>query len=150
MKQKRRYESPRAIADYFVTDNYCTSACYYIACEYGIKGGNNTFSSYAPWQGLNVNGVRIPADSTRNEYHTKLNNHTGCGWADNQVVTVEGNCVTAINEINADGKKSYTGQILTQQGNTVYWTTIGGDNNDRVWSHKGTIETKAANHPNMS
>ena len=148
MKQKRKYKTPVATADLFSADNYCASACYYIACDYGIIGGNNTYKSYAP-KNLIIDGVPIPADKRNDDYHTKRNNHTGCGWETSQVVTTDSNGkVLGLYEVNVQEYKTLDATVVLQKGKTVYWTTKVGDS--RLWSHKGEITSKQANHPNMS
>lgn len=148
MRQKRKYETPVATADLFVADNYCTSACYYIACDYGIAGGDKTHTSYAP-KDLIIDGLSIPGDKGNNDFHTKRSNHTGCGWDTSQVVTTDSKGkVLGLSEVNVQDYKTLDATIVLQKGKTVYWTTQVG--NSRLWSHKGTITSKQANHPNMS
>ena len=138
MIQKRKYETPVATADLFVADNYCTSACYYIACDYGIQGGDS--KCYAP-KDLVVDGIAIPGD--------KRSNYTGCGWETSQVVTTDSNGkVLGLYEVNVQEYKTLDAKVVLQKGKTVYWTTQVG--NSRLWSHKGNITAKQANHPNMS
>lgn len=146
MGQKRKYETPVATADLFVADNYCTSACYYIACDYGIQGGDN--KCYAP-KDLVVDGIAIPGDKDKGDFHTRRSNHTGCGWETSQVVTTDSKGkVLGLYEVNVQNYKSLQGTVILQKGKTVYWTTQVG--NSRLWSHKGTITSKQSSHPNMS
>lgn len=148
MKQKRKYETPVAAAELFMADNYCTSACYYIACDYGVAGGDQTFVSYAP-KDLIVNGVAIPSDKRHDDYHTKRSNHSGCGWETSQVVTTDSKGrVLGLYEVNVKDYKTLDATVVLQTGKTVYWTTQVGDS--RLWSHKGTITSKQSSHPNMS
>ena len=129
MKQKRKYETPVAAVELFMADNYCTSACYYIACDYGVAGGDQTFVSY--------------------DYHTKRSNHSGCGWETSQVVTTDSKGrVLGLYEVNVKDYKTLDATVVLQTGKTVYWTTQVGDS--RLWSHKGTITSKQSSHPNMS
>lgn len=141
---KRKYETPRVIEEIFAAENYCVSACYELACDYGIEGGN---------YGLHIDADRDysgqPGDSSWKENHTKRSDKTGCGWAKNQVIRKSSDGSSHVYEINAQGiNQDLLCTILKEDGNTVYWTTT---NNGRTWSHKGTYgSVKNPSHPNMS
>ena len=53
---KKKYESPRAVADIFYPEE-SISSCYNIACEYGIMGGEKGI--HAP-NAFTLDGVTIP------------------------------------------------------------------------------------------
>ena len=55
---KKKYESPRAVADLFYPEE-SISSCYNIACEYGIMGGEKGI--HAP-NAFTLDGVTIPGD----------------------------------------------------------------------------------------
>lgn len=142
---KRNYETPKVIEEVFAAQNYCVSACYELACDYGIRGGTTGFHVSA-----NQDYMGQPGD-TGNENHTQRydKDKSGCGWAKNQVIRVSSDGSPQVYEINAQGiKQDLLCTIIKEDGKTVYWTTT---NSGRTWSHKGTYgSVKNPSHPNMS
>lgn len=65
---KKKYESPRAVADLFYPEE-SISSCYNIACEYGIMGGEKGI--HAP-NAFTLDGVTIPGDLGADDTHGKL------------------------------------------------------------------------------
>ena len=136
---KKKYESPRAVADLFYPEE-SISSCYNIACEYGIMGGEKGI--HAP-NAFTLDGVTIPGDLGADDTHGKLSAGSGCGWAENQIAEVDSNGkVTALKEVNVMNHKILDCDVIKQDGDTVYWTTQSGKN--RLWSHMGKIGLKAA------
>ena len=84
---KKKYESPRAVADLFYPEE-SISSCYNIACEYGIMGGEKGI--HAP-NAFTLDGVTIPGDLGADDTHGKLSAGSGCGWAENQIAEVDSN-----------------------------------------------------------
>ena len=74
-KKKRKYETPKAIFEKYTPDQ-SISACYNIACEYGMQGGQNGI--HAPAEHL-LNDILIPGDMRKDDTHSKRNNGSGCG-----------------------------------------------------------------------
>lgn len=141
---KKKYESPRAVADLFYPEE-SISSCYNIACEYGIMGGEKGI--HAP-NAFTLDGVTIPEDLGADDTHGKLSAGSGCGWAENQIAEVDSNGkVTALKEVNVMNYKILDCDVINQDGDTVYWTTQSGKN--RLWSHMGKIGPKSGSHPNM-
>ncbi len=66
-KKKRKYETPKIVFEEFTSDQ-SISACYNIACEYGMQGGQN--GTHAPAEHL-LNGILIPGDMRRDDTHSK-------------------------------------------------------------------------------
>lgn len=144
-KKKRKYETPKAIFEKYTPDQ-SISACYNIACEYGMQGGQN--GMHAPAEHL-LNDILIPRDMRKDDTHSKRNNGSGCGWSENQVVELDSDHkVRSLKEINVQNYKTIDCDVILQDGNTVYWTTKAG--NDRMWSHMGRISYKNIDRPNMS
>ena len=122
---KKKYESPRAVADIFYPEE-SISSCYNIACEYGIMGGEKGI--HAP-NAFTLDGVTIPGDLGADDTHGKLSAGSGCGWAENQIAEVDSNGkVTALKEVNVMNYKILDCDVIKQDGDTVYWTTQSGKN----------------------
>lgn len=120
---KKKYESPRAVADIFYPEE-SISSCYNIACEYGIMGGEKGI--HAP-NAFTLDGVTIPGDLGADDTHGKLSAGSGCGWAENQIAEVDSNGkVTALKEVNVRNYKILDCDVIKQDGDTVYWTTQSG------------------------
>ena len=135
---KKKYESPRAVADIFYPEE-SISSCYNIACEYGIMGGEKGI--HAP-NAFTLDGVTIPGDLGADDTHGKLS-------AGNQIAEVDSNGkVTSLKEVNVMNYKILDCDVIKQDGDTVYWTTQSGKN--RLWSHMGKIRSKSGSHLNMS
>lgn len=84
---KKKYESPRAVADLFYPEE-SISSCYNIACEYGIMGGEKGIHAT---NAFTLDGVTIPGDLGADDTHGKLSAGSGCGWAENQIAEVDSN-----------------------------------------------------------
>lgn len=141
---KREYKRPCAIEEIFAAQNFCVSACYELACTYGITGGQS---------GLHINANQDywgqPGDSSWKENHTKRSDGSGCGHAENQVIRKSSDGSSHVYEVNTQGiKEDLLCTIIKEDGNTVYWTTSNGG---KTWSHKGIYgNIKNSSHPNMS
>lgn len=143
--EKMTWSKPMAVAEQFMPNEYI-SACFYIACDYA-------------GQTINVNGHR--------QEHTKNSNGTGCGWENNQAITVlrgdiqsDSGATLRITELNtrwgdlqcyfvpsehAQSPRSETVSGVNV-GDTIYWVTNVG-----YWmSHKGTVTYQDANRPQHS
>lgn len=132
---KKKYESPRAVADLFYPEE-SISSCYNIACEYGIMGGEKGI--HAP-NAFTLDGVTIPGDLGADDTHGKLSAGSGCGWAENQIAEVDSNGkVTALKEVNVMNHKILDCDVIKQDGDTVYWTTQSGKiDYGHIWGKSG-------------
>ncbi len=148
---KRVYETPVACAEEFLPNEY-VAACWAIACDYGIQGGEP-----------GINNTNLPkwlherSDAT----HTLRNDGTGCGHEDNQFITENASGSFSVMEINTQGLGNLNTSLTTssnyrglsssisnvEPGDIIYWTTSAGD---RTWYHKGTVSTADYGHPNRS
>lgn len=94
---KKKYESPRAVADIFYPEESI------------------------------LDGVTIPGDLGADDTHGKLSAGSGCGWAENQIAEVDSNGkVTSLKEVNVMNYKILDCDVIKQDGDTVYWTTQSG------------------------
>lgn len=144
---KRKYEKPMAFEEVFAAENYCTTACYKIACK--------------------IHSDPNPVDHwTHHEYSSRQNDHLGNGDSgcknsnlnrilvnsDGKLKSVEeyseyGGGANGGNGWMAGGFDYANGSL--EPGTTVYWHTTR-DNGTRGWNHYGVIEAADSSHPNHS
>lgn len=146
---KRKYEKSMAFEEVFAAENYCTTACYKIACaihsnpepSYGYQWKNHSYSSaekdHRGYKGSgclnsNLNRILVNSDGTlksveeKSEYGGGANG--GNGWM-------------------AGGFDWASGSL--EPGTTVYWHTTRY-HGSRGWNHYGKIEAADSSHPNHS
>ena len=148
---KKNYVTPAIVAENFVADE-SVSSCFYIEC------------SYAPGR---YNG----------QNHSEDSDGTGCGWKQNQAITVVSGDINdpagatiSIKELNVKINNQHvgtrqcyfvgsegatTGRSSTlsgvNHGEEIYWVTNVGLGGFTVWMpHKGTVNFQDASHPNRS
>lgn len=147
---KRKYESPMAYEDVFAADNYCTVACYKIAC--------------------NIHKHELPATSwykhSKNYKYRKQDhsgwNGKGCLTADlNRILVNSDGTLKSVEEYSEHGgganggngwmagEFDHANSQYLKPGVTVYWSTYRADSNTG-WNHYGTIQEADKNHPNHS
>ena len=125
---KRKYEKPMAFEEVFAAENYCTTACYKIACaihsnpepSYGYQWKNHSYSNQ-----IMKNNIVIRVEE-KSEYGGGANG--GNGWM-------------------AGGFDWASGSL--EPGTTVYWHTTRY-HGSRGWNHYGKIEAADSSHPNHS
>lgn len=144
-----KWETPRVTIQEFEPNEY-VAACWAIACEYGIIGGENGINNPNTWL------HELPTAT-----HTLRSDGTGCGHEKNQYITENANGSFSVMEINTQGLGSLDTQLTknsnyfglnssisdVEPGQTIYWTTSSGN---RTWYHKGTVSTADYGHPNRS
>lgn len=146
---KRKYEKPTAFEEVFAAENYCTTACYKIACAihskpnppYGYQWKNRSYSS--------------------NRTDHLGNGDSGCQNPNlNRILVNSNGSLKSVEEYSeygggADGGNGWmaggfdwaSGSL--KPGTTVYWHTTR-DNGQRGWNHYGVIEAADSSHPNHS
>lgn len=145
---KRKYENPMAFEEVFAAENYCTTACYKIACKihknphppdgnrwkykfYNSKQADHQGNNGSGCLNSNLNRILVNSDGTFNveeysEYDGGANG--GKGWM-------------------AGGFDWKNGSL--EPGTTVYWHTTR-NNGLKGWNHYGVIEEADSSHPNHS
>lgn len=152
---KRMYEKPMAYEEIFAAENYCTSACWAVACD--VSSANNfeyyyTNSVYR-WPGQY-------SDMLVKGYGGDPHAKDHCGKSTNQYITASNGTATAMHEHNTwslgtlncdlytDSKytklKSYS---AVHPGDRIYWTTTSGN---KTWHHQGTVQNSYPGKPNHS
>lgn len=146
---KRKYEKPMAFEEVFAAENYCTTACYKIACAihsnpeptYGSdKWRNSLYSSrYKDHLGNGDSGCKNP------NLNRILVNSDGSFKVEEY--SEYGGGANGRNGWMAGGFDWKSGPL--EPGTTVYWHTTR-DNGTRGWNHYGKIEAADSSHPNHS
>lgn len=146
---KKVYKKPMAYEEVFITENYCTVACYKIAC--------------------NIHNHEIPKESwhKHQDYFYDKSNHSGwngrgCLSADlNRILVNSDGTLKSVEEYSERGGGANNGNgwmagefdhadsNVLKPGVTVYWSTYRADRNTG-WNHYGTIQQVDPNHPNHS
>lgn len=147
---KRKYEKPMAFEEVFAAENYCTTACYKIACAIH----KNPNPPYGPlWKNESY--------SSRPDDHQGYNG-SGCLRADlNRILVNSDGTLKSIEEKSefgggANGSDWMAGDLdcakgPLKPGTIVYWhTTRNYGYKVRGWNHYGEIEAADSSHPNHS
>ena len=144
---KRKYEKPMAFEEVFAAENYCTTACYKIACAIRSHPNppdhweNPLYSSarkdHLGYKGSgcinsNLNRILVNSDGTLKSVEEKSEYGGGANGG---------------NDWMAGGFDYANGPL--KPGTTVYWHTTR-DNGSRGWNHYGVIEAADSSHPNHS
>lgn len=129
--------------------NEYVAACWQVACAVGIAGGNTANGK----KNNDTIETNIPGVN-----HTQRSDHSGCGWAENQVIVSSADGSYSMWEENVRQYNRLGCTILDAGGNaaslssspnigdTIYWKTSGQMGGQTVtWSHYGTVES-ASNH----
>lgn len=147
----REYVTPRMTGETFAANEYI-AACWAIACEWGIQGGE---------QGTNNLDLPFWIHEGSDAIHTLRGDGSGCGHANNQYITENADGSFSIMEINTQGLGNLNTRLTTnsdywylsssitgvEPGDEIYWTTSSGN---RTWYHSGTVSTADYGHPNRS
>ena len=147
----REYVTPRMTGETFAANEYI-AACWAIACDWGIRGGE---------QGTNNLDLPFWIHEGSDAIHTLRGDGTGCGHANNQYITENADGSFSIMEINTQGLGNLNTRLTTnsdywylsssitgvEPGDEIYWTTSSGN---RTWYHSGTVSTADYGHPNRS
>lgn len=146
---KRKYEKPMAFEEVFAAENYCTTACYKIAC----KIHEDPHPEYH-W--------------THKEYSSRLDDHlgdqgSGCINPDLNRILVKDGTLISIQEKSEHGgaanggngwmagELDYPKNSHLEPGMTVYWHTTRNNNGFiNGWNHYGVIQSADSSHPNHS
>lgn len=151
---KKIYQSPMAYEEIFTADNYCTSACWGVACD--VNSSNNFEYNYRP------SGYQRPGD-----YSNMLSGYSGdphtsdhCGQAKNQYIKVENGVAVSMKEQRTWSLGDLNCTLYTNSsynrladyskvspGQTIYWTTSSGN---KTWHHQGKVTTTYPGRPNHS
>lgn len=129
-KKKKAYVKPEMHVEEFTPNEYI-AACWYIACDYGIQGGDSK-NGYIPQEGGGG--------------HTMRSGGSGCGWAKNQVIKGDLENFKFVEENSGYGKPldcTITGQSDSplKEGSTITWETCN------YYKHKGTVHLKNQTRP---
>lgn len=147
---KRKYEKPMAFEEVFAAENYCTAACYKIACKIHLDLSHDNH-----WDHPQYNS--IPSDHQGYE-------GSGCLYSNfNRILVDDDGTLISVQEksIHGGGAKGGDGWMAGEldypknsqliPGTTVYWHTTRNDNGRiRGWNHYGVIERADSSHPNHS
>lgn len=148
---KKRWKKPNMTLQIFEANEYI-AACWAIACDYGIAGGNGDCPDPIHTDNSNIT-------------HAKKDAGTGCGWSTNQYIFKNKDGSFSVTEINTDQLGNLNTQLTFNEnyynlsskindvdpGDVIYWTTSAGEGwNQRTWYHKGTVEATYPGHPNRS
>lgn len=144
---KKTYETPMAFEEVFAAENYCTAACYKIACAIHSKP-NPTYGDQ--WQNHNYSSKQ----------HDHLGNgDSGCKNSNlNRILVNSNGTLKSVDEYSeygggANGSNGWMAGGFDwangplKAGTTVYWHTTRGN---RGWNHYGVIEEADKSHPNHS
>lgn len=143
---KRKYEKPMAFEEVFAAENYCTTACYKIACK--------------------IHSDPNPPDYwTNHSYSSAQKDHlgykgSGCINSDLNRILVNSDGSFKVEEYSefdggANGGKGWMAGGFDykngplEPGTTVYWHTTR-NNGRKGWNHYGVIEAADSSHPNHS
>ena len=145
---KRKYEKPMAFEEVFAAENYCTTACYKIACiihsnpelKYGYMWENHSYSTK-------------PDDHRGNNGSGCLNPNLNRILVNGKKVSVEefsehGGGANGGNDCMAGGV-DWTENETPKPGTIVYWHT-SRNNGTKGWNHYGVVEATDSSHPNHS
>lgn len=145
---KRKYEKPMAFEEVFAAENYCTTACYRIACK--IHENPNPVDHW-----------------TNHKYSSKQTDHLGNGDSGcknpnlNRILVNSNGTLKSVEEYSEFGGGANGGNgwmaggfdwassKSLEPGTTVYWHTTRY-NGRRGWNHYGVIEAADSSHPNHS
>lgn len=142
---KKQYITPVMTEELFQANEY-VAACWTIACARATDG-----NSVEP----SVKGQEVT--------HGKYGKNSGCGFAENQVISSNGDGTVKMTEVltrqNGDLPCTITdsswNQITLKEkdvkiGETVYWTTSATDGTGRVWHHYGQVQSAGSGNANHS
>lgn len=143
---KKIYGQPMAFEERFIADNYCTSACYKLACDVGPGKPDGSNGPY--WHEHEHGGVTHSPSGTRG---------TCADPSANRVITGNGGLYTGtqVGEHNKDqgwinGGIDHiidvNGNDIADTGDIIYWHTSSWGR----WNHRGTIGKVDPSHPNHS
>lgn len=148
---KRKYEKPMAFEEVFAAENYCTTACYKIACA--IHSEPNPPLGYK-WKNHSYR--------TNREDHLGAADGSGCLNSNlNRILVNDDGTLKSVEEksLHGGGKDGGDGWMAGEMdwpdntflkpGVTVYWHTTR-ENPHRGWNHYGVIEPADSSHPNHS
>lgn len=147
---KRMYEKPMAYEEIFVAYNYCTSACYKLACTVGPGKPNGSNGKY--WKQDEKGGVTHSPAGTKG---------TCADESANRVITGNGGLYTGtqVGEYNKDQGWinggidtiiDVNGNGIADTGDIIYWHTNSSSGDWGRWNHVGTIGEADTSHPNHS
>lgn len=143
---KKIYGQPMAFEERFIADNYCTSACYKLACDVGPGKPDGSNGPY--WHEHEHGGVTHSPSGTRG---------TCADPSANRVITGNGGLYTGtqVGEQNKnqgwinggiDHIIDVNGNDIADTGDIIYWHTSSWGR----WNHRGTIGKVDPSHPNHS
>ena len=142
---KKTWEVPVICVQQFEANEY-VAACWKVVCD--INAANTAeLTRGNAW--TDIQG------KLQGQFHAKNDDHTGCGWEDNQVVVTNGNNeAIGMYETNTNGLNTDLTCVLTSglysditSGQTIEWTT---SIDTRTWYHIGTVQNVDSAHPNRS
>lgn len=126
MMEKRNYCSPRLAVEHFIPNEY-VAACWYVACEIPTTRYENSKAYYG--------------QDTSGAWHSKRDDYTGCGWAQNQHVFDRTDGRFSIVEENTKYTSDLNAKITSElksvtDGAYLEWTTNDGST---MYYHHGYI-----------
>ena len=146
---KRKYEKPMAFEEVFAAENYCTTACYKIACA--IHSDPNPPLGKEHWKNPLYNSDKRAHQGYRGSGCLNSNLNRILVNSDGTLKSVEEKSEYGGGANGSDwmaGGFDYASGPL-EPGTTVYWHTTR-DNGRRGWNHSGVIEAADSSHPNHS